>query len=191
MTDKKPPGGVVCHYCHNPGHVRRDYRKLQNKNRRFQCAHEPLKDVYTPSTMLVGSSKPNTCLISSSSNRFIDSGATDHMTDNSSLFTMFQPHLSTSTVTLADGLTSCVLGSETIHLTPSITLISIMSLPQFSFNLIYMSKLTCTLNCSISFFQDLSMKQVIGRGRESRLFVLELLSHLNFIVAWGILLSLC
>ena len=32
MTNKKPLGGVVCHYCHNPGHVRRNYRKLQNKN---------------------------------------------------------------------------------------------------------------------------------------------------------------
>ena len=43
-----------------------------------------------------------------------------------------------------------------------------------------MSKLTCTLNCSISFFldqcliQDLSKKRIIGRGRESRgLYILE------------------
>ena len=32
MTNKKPSGGVVCHYCHNPGHVRQECRKLQNKN---------------------------------------------------------------------------------------------------------------------------------------------------------------
>ena len=43
-----------------------------------------------------------------------------------------------------------------------------------------MSKLTCTLNCRISFFldycliQDLLTKQIIGRGRESRgLYILE------------------
>ena len=43
-----------------------------------------------------------------------------------------------------------------------------------------MSKLTCTLNYSISFFpdycliQDLSTKRIIGRGRESRgLYILE------------------
>ena len=36
MTNTKPLGGVVCHYCHNPGHVRQNCRKLQNKNRRFQ-----------------------------------------------------------------------------------------------------------------------------------------------------------
>ena len=49
------------------------------------------------------------------------------------------------------------------------------------FNLIYMSKLTFTLNCSISFFPDycliqkLSTKGIIGRGHESRgLYILEL-----------------
>ena len=67
MTDKKPLGGVVCHYYHNPGHVRRDCKKLQNRNRRFPYVYESLKGVSTPSTMLVGSGKPKTCLISSSS----------------------------------------------------------------------------------------------------------------------------
>ena len=56
-----------------------------------------------------------------------------------------------------------------------------MSLPKFSFNLIYASKLTRTLNCSISFFldycpiQDFLMKRVIGRRRESEgLYILEI-----------------
>ena len=95
------------------------------------------------------------------------------MTGNSSLFTTFQSHLATSIVTIADGSTSCVLGSGTIHLTPLITLTSILSLSQFSFNLIYVSKLTRTLNCNISFFpdhfliQDLSTKRIIGQGRKS------------------------
>ena len=44
-----------------------------------------------------------------------------------------------------------------------------------------MSKLTCTLNCNISFFldycliQDFLTKQIIGRGRESGgLYILEI-----------------
>ena len=122
--------------------------------------------------MLVGSGKPNTCLISSK--------ATNHMIGNSSLFTTFQSHLSTSIVTLVDWSTSYVLGLGTIHPTPLITLTSVLSLPQLSFNLISVSKLTHTLNCSISFFpdyfviQDLLTKQIIGRGRESRgLYILE------------------
>ena len=32
MTNMKPLGGVVCHYCHNPEHVCQNCRKLQNKN---------------------------------------------------------------------------------------------------------------------------------------------------------------
>ena len=121
MNDKRPSGGVVCHYFHIPGHIRRDCRKLQNKNRKFPYAHESLKGVSTPSTMLARSGKPNTYLISSSSKWVIDSGDTDHMTGNSNLFTTFQPYPSTSTVTLTDGSTSCVLGSRTIHLTLLIT----------------------------------------------------------------------
>ena len=106
--------------------------------------------------------------------------ATDHMTGNSSLFTTFQSHPSTSTVTLADRLRPCVLRSWTIHLIPLTTLTSVLSLPQLSFNVIYVSKLTRTFNCSISFFldhcliQDLSMKRIISRGRESKgLYILE------------------
>ena len=52
MTDKKPSGGVVCYYCHNPGYIHRDCRKLQNINKRFLYVHELLKGVSTPSTML-------------------------------------------------------------------------------------------------------------------------------------------
>ena len=102
------------------------------------------------------------------------------MTVNSNLFTTFQSHPSTSTVTLVDGSKSCVLGSGTINPTSLIPLTSVLSLPHFSFNLISVSKLTRTLNCSILFFlyyclfQDLLAKQVIGRGQESRgLYILD------------------
>ena len=64
------------------------------------------------------------------------------MTSNSSLFTIFQSHSSTSTVTLADGSKSCVIGSDTINPTPLIPLTYVPSLPHFSFNLIFVSKLT-------------------------------------------------
>ena len=32
-------GGVVCYYCHKPGHVIRDCNKRQNRNQKFQSAH--------------------------------------------------------------------------------------------------------------------------------------------------------
>ena len=45
----------MCHYFHNLGHVRRNCRKLQNKNRRFQSVHyqKSLKSVSTSITTLV------------------------------------------------------------------------------------------------------------------------------------------
>ena len=182
MTNKKPSRGVLCYYCQNSGHVRRKCRRLQCKNRRFQSSQyqKSLKSVSTSITTFVESGKTNTCFISSSSTWVIDSRATDHMTDNSSLFTTFQSHPSTLIVTLADRSTSGVLRSGTIHLNPLIILTYVLSLPQFFFNLISVSKLTRTLNFSISFFpdycliQDLSTKRIIGRGHESRgLYILD------------------
>ena len=173
MTNMKPSRGVVCHYCHNLRHVRQNGRKLQNKNQRFQSVHhqKSLKSASTYISTLIESGKTNTCFIFSSSTWVIDSGAIDHMTGNSSLFTTFQSHPSISTVTLTDGSTSCILGSRTIHPTSLITLTSVLSLPRFSYNLIYVSKLTRTNHCLI---QDLSTKRIIGRGRESRdLYILE------------------
>ena len=32
-------GGVVCYYCHKPGHVIRDCKKRYNRNQKFQFAH--------------------------------------------------------------------------------------------------------------------------------------------------------
>ena len=79
---------MVCYYCHNLGHTRRECRKLLNWNRRFQSAHiasisntleqsvvlsayeyaKLLKAASTPTTALVESGKLDTCLMSSSSN---------------------------------------------------------------------------------------------------------------------------
>ena len=156
MTNKKLSCEVVCHYFYNPRYIHQNCRKLQNKNRRFQYVNcqKSLKSTSTPITTLSKSDKTSTCFLSSSSIYVIDSRATDHMTGNSSLFTTLQPHLSTSTISLVDGSTSCVLGSGTIHLIPLVTLTYVLSLPQFSFNLIFVSKLTRTLNCNISFFLD-------------------------------------
>ena len=101
--------GVVCYYCHKPGHARQECRKLLNRNRRFESAQvasasntlkqsvvlsadeyaKLLKPASTPTTTLAESGKLGTCLMSSSSNWVIDSRATDRMIGNSSLFTTF------------------------------------------------------------------------------------------------------
>ena len=102
------------------------------------------------------------------------------MKGNSSIFSTFQSHPSTSSVIVANGSQSSVLGSGTICPNPSLPLPFVLSLPNFSFNLMSMSKLTQALKCYILFFpdfylfQDLMMKQIIGRGRESEgLYILD------------------
>ena len=91
MTNKKPSGGVVCYYCHNPDHVHRKCRRLQCKNRRFESSkyQKSLKSASISITRLIESSKTNTYFISSSSTWVIDSGGTDYMTGNSSLYITF------------------------------------------------------------------------------------------------------
>ena len=75
----------MCYYCHNPRHVRRNCRRLQNKNRRFHSVHYQisLKFASTSITTLIESSKTNTFLFSLPPHGVIDFGATDHMTGNS------------------------------------------------------------------------------------------------------------
>ena len=102
------------------------------------------------------------------------------MTGNSSLFSTFQSQPSTSTVTLLDGSHFCALGSCTVF-PPPFPLSSVLSLLDFSFNLVSVSKLTRALKCCVSFFphfcllQDLMMKQIIGRGNEyGDIYILDL-----------------
>ena len=148
---------------------------------RFHLYQESLKSPSTSVTAITESGNTNTCIVTSSSSEWvIDSIATDHMTSNSSLFCTFQSQLSPSTVTLANGSQSCVLGSGTIFPTPSIPLSFVLSLPSFSFNLVSVSKQTRALKCCVSFFldyclfQDLMTKQIIGRGHESwGLYILD------------------
>ena len=148
---------------------------------RFQLYQDLLRSPSTPITAITELGNPKKCLISSSSSKWIiDSGATYHMIGNSGLFSTFQSQPSPSNVTLADGSQSCVLGSGTIMPTPSIPLTSVLSLQNFSFNLMSVSKLTRALKCYISLFpdfclfQDLMTKQIIGRGRESGgLYILD------------------
>ncbi|EOX92755.1 Cysteine-rich RLK (RECEPTOR-like protein kinase) 8 [Theobroma cacao] len=92
-------GGIVCYYCHEPGHTKRFCRKLLNKSQR---------DEFAQFSEYQESLKSTTSLI-------------------------------TAIAKLADGSTSCVLDSETINPTPSISLSN-----------------------------DLTTKRIIGKGRESR-----------------------
>ena len=77
-------------------------------------------------------------------------------------------------VTLANGSQTIAKGIGSTCPLPSPPLTSVFYVPDSPFNLISISKLTCDLNCLITFFdhsitlQDRSTGQTIGIGRESQ-----------------------
>ncbi|XP_019184263.1 PREDICTED: uncharacterized protein LOC109179154 [Ipomoea nil] len=163
-------GGIVYHYFHKPSHIKRDCRRwLRERGNpianaastieasskmitlsadefaKFSQYQESLKRSSSSVTAVADSGNATTCLLSSSSKWVIDLGAMDHMTGNSSIFSMLSSRPHSSPVTLADGSTSHVLGSGTITSIPSLPLSS-----------------------------DLLTKRVIGKGRESGgLYILD------------------
>ena len=75
---------------------------------------------------------------------------------------------------MADGFKIVPLGFEQAKPLPSLHLQSVLFMPKSPFNLISISQLTRTLDCSVTFFsdsfliQDQDMGKTIGTGRESR-----------------------
>ncbi|CAL5418427.1 unnamed protein product [Camellia sinensis] len=107
----------------------------------------------------------------SSPSWIIDSGATDHMTGASSLFYSYSPCSGRDKVRVADGTLSSVSGKGSVHCSSLLSLSSVLHVPTFSTNLLSVSSLTTSLNCSVTFFpthcvfQDLATGKTIGNGR--------------------------
>ncbi|RVW41703.1 hypothetical protein CK203_082063 [Vitis vinifera] len=104
----------------------------------------------------------------------LDSGASDHLSGNKDLFSSITTTFALPIVTLANGSQTVVKGIGLALPLPSLPLISVLYTPECPFNLISISKITCTLNCSITFsdkfvtLQDRSTGKTIGIGRESQ-----------------------
>ena len=104
----------------------------------------------------------------------LDSGASDHITGNKDLFSSLTTTPTLPTVTLANGSQTVAKGIGLAHPLPSLPLTSVLYTPECPFNLISISKITRTLNCSIIFsdkfvtLQDRSTGKTIGIGRESQ-----------------------
>ncbi|RVW76991.1 Retrovirus-related Pol polyprotein from transposon TNT 1-94 [Vitis vinifera] len=104
----------------------------------------------------------------------LDSGASDHLSGNKDLFSSITTTSDLPTVTLANGSQTVAKGIGLTLPLPSLPLTSVLYTPECPFNLISISKITRTLNCSITFsekfvtLQDRSMGKTIGIGRESQ-----------------------
>ena len=81
----------------------------------------------------------------------LDSGASDHISGNKDLFSSLTTTPTLPTVTLANGSQTMAKGIGLAHPLPSLPLTFVLYTPECPFNLISISKITRTLNCSIIF----------------------------------------
>ena len=86
----------------------------------------------------------------------LDSGASDHISGNKDLFYSITTTSTLPTVTLANGSQTMAKGFGFAHPLPSLPLHSVLYAPECPFNLISISKITRTLNCSITFSDKLA-----------------------------------
>lgn len=99
----------------------------------------------------------------------IDSGATDHMTFDSSEFIKFTPPRRTS-IANANGVTYPVTGAGTVVLSHSLSLSNTLLVPSLSNKLISVGQATEELNCvallypNFCLLQDILTQEIIGRG---------------------------
>ena len=136
-----------------------------------------LASLLAPST-----SGTSALLASSSSSWIIDSGASSHITETSSLLSSYHPTPSHSLVIIADGRPCQVQDRGTTRVTPSLSHHEILYVPGFPINLLSISAITRAFPCTFTFFpfdcifQDLYTGQRIGLGRENGRGIYELVA---------------
>ena len=112
------------------------------------------------------------CLSHSSGPWILDSRASDHISSNKDLFSFLTITLPLPMITLANGSQTMAKGIGSACPLPSKPLTYVLYVPDSPFNLISINKLTCDLNCLITFsdnsftLQDRSTGRTIGIGRE-------------------------
>ncbi|KAL5842622.1 hypothetical protein ACOSQ3_013225 [Xanthoceras sorbifolium] len=90
------------------------------------------------------------------------------MTSDASLLTDLKPCSDGFTVKIADGSISKVAGIGSAKILPSITLYSVLLVPNLNCNLLSITKITKDRNCMAKFthnlceFQDLDSERMIG-----------------------------
>ena len=103
------------------------------------------------------------------SNWIIDSGATDHMCHQPSLFVSVRPLLNKMhSVTVPDGRKNRVEFIGDVTLPNALCLKEVLFVPTFHFNLISVQKLTAQLKCNVGFYDN---KCIIHEKLKKNLFL--------------------
>ena len=186
-------GHPQCTYCKKPGHTQEKCYALhgyldnvahvakseKSKSKFFDEEYQDYLRLKSNSQAhsSSGPSVSTTCISQSMDGQnpwLIDSGASDHISGNSFLFSSIFPPKFPHLVTLANGSKVASQGIGQVLLSSSLKLNSILYIPNCPYNLISLSQLTHSLNCSITFNVDSFIIQergtgcLIGAGHESR-----------------------
>ena len=114
------------------------------------------------------------CLTHSSAPWILDIRAFDHISCNKDLFSSLTFLSPLPTITLANGSQTIAKGIDSVCPLPSLPLTFVLYVPNFSFNLISISKLTRDLHCVLTFshnsitLQDWRTGKTIDIGHESQ-----------------------
>ena len=84
----------------------------------------------------------------------IDIGASDHMTSNTHSFSSIKPFHKPFPVNLLNDSSVDVLATGNVILSDYLKLLDVLFIPSFKVNLLSISRITKTLNCSVTFFPD-------------------------------------
>ncbi|RVW96895.1 Retrovirus-related Pol polyprotein from transposon RE1 [Vitis vinifera] len=156
-----------CTYCNKFGHT---------QDRCYQLHGRPPRTTHIAQSSDPLLPRPDSAASSTSQSITLTSNsrASDHMSGNKHFFSSITTTSALPTVTLANGSQTMAKGIGLAHHLLSLPLHSVFHAPECPFNLISISKITRTLNCSITFSDksvilwDRSTGKTIGIGRESQ-----------------------
>ncbi|RVW25264.1 Retrovirus-related Pol polyprotein from transposon RE2 [Vitis vinifera] len=156
---------LIATYCNKLGHTR---------DRCYQLHGRPPCIAHVAQSSDPQSPQPPSSSTSQGISLVDNSGASDHISGNKDLFSSITTTSASPTVTLANGSQTMAKGFGFTHPLPSLPLHFVLYAPECPFNLISISKITRTLNCSITFsdkfvtLQDRTTGKTIDIGCESQ-----------------------
>ncbi|RVW82546.1 Retrovirus-related Pol polyprotein from transposon TNT 1-94 [Vitis vinifera] len=161
-----------CTYCNKLGHTRDRCISYMGGLPALPKATKSASVAFVASVAQTGNASACLTHISSLGPWILDYGASDHISGNKIFSLLLLLPLPYLLLLLANG--SQTMANCFAHPLPSLPLHSVLYAPECPFNLISISKITRTLNCSITFsdkfvtLQDRSTGKTIGIGRESQ-----------------------
>ena len=158
---------LVCTHCREKGHSQQrfydiigypewwDFSKKPRKKiagKAMMTSSEENQSLPTANVAHPGSIGKASVFSATSKNRtwIIDTGASDHMTRDSSKLKSILPS-SQSVISTANGSTSSLTGEGSVILSNTLTLDTVLVVPSLEYNLLSVSQITSTLACTVTF----------------------------------------